>query len=829
MLLLVLQLLLFMVLLIVDGEPFRVALRRLPLFSNLDLIQSCVLDLFLGGFVLYVIAILPFGLFNLPLILTFTAVCFLVAVYFHVDDVRVVFRFRGLRDKFGGNRWVLSGYVIVFALFLFVLIMQLYSLSGFVLGGIFDESIHALRVHLILQNNGVPLTMAPYLQEGIIYPEGAHVIFAYASRVLGFDAATSVYHVTVLFKSLPVFGAYFLGRKLSSSKLYPLGLSFIFAFVSSWPLYVTWGSNPFLVGFPLFLVNLGLLFELVNSERKTSVAELVVVGLLFGFVGAIMVSFIEVLAVIGVIFMAYWIFRSRILSRRRAFEFLIIFLVCLLPMASMFYRFLYFYGYPGHNIGLPGDFAGYQSTQMPFTMLQALNWAFEYLSPFIIVRVLMLFFIGTLLVLFWRTKGNGDQRSIFFFSGSVFAAAALLSFVAFFLPSGFDFISWGHQGIIIAVSISMVLMPFYTVIVRLLKRVNPSRFLPALQKSASSSLLAGIIFLALINGPFIYYRLGVDPQVLSGGYAMFAVTGSADFQLMNWMNQNLSSAAIVLVSPYEPGLFIPAISNQKIVYPYTASAFSFSYQSLVELINEDVMNGTTYRLMRDLSISYVYVGSNAAYWWFQKQKWNQLLFLGNPNFELVKNYGDAYLFRFNPGFPEVAFHDDFDREQWNQTGWVACFYGNGSQNVKGGESLGLEITSQAAVTAGELESVACASREIFVQNKSDVTLSASFELASGFSGKDTFAFIVSNMFQNQTVVVETHDGVMQSYKHSVELNASQNSFTVDISSLWQRSYSSPLPSNFLLQLANYDFDGVQNTVYVLNVTVTSMPIPQCCQ
>ncbi len=828
MLLIVPQLLLFMILLIADGEPFRFALKRFPLFSNLDMLQICIIDLYIGGLALYTLAILPFGLFSLPIILLFSGACLVLSVYVHLNTLKSITGLKNLRDRIIKNQTMLSIYIIVLAFFFFLLFLQLSSLSGFVFGGIFDESIHALRVQLILQNNGVPLTMQPYLPEGIIYPVGSHVLFAYACQVLGFDAPTSVFYITVLFKSLSVLGAYFLGSKLSPNKLYAVGLSFIFAFVSSWPLYVTWGSNPFLVGIPLFLVCLGLLLSVIRNRQKISIVELAAIGLLFGFVGAIMVSFIETLVVVGLIFLIYWFIRSRSVFRRQAFAFLIIFLFCLLPMAPLFYRLALFYNYPGHNIGLPSDFMGYQTTQLSFTMLQAIQWALQNFSPSLIISVTVLAFVIALGVMLWKMKDENNLKSITSFAATVLLAAVLLSILAYFLPSSVEFISWGHQAIIIDLSMSIMLVAFYSAIVKLSRRANLKRISGVFTKKIYANVLLAIILLASLNAPFVYYRLFTDPQTLRGSYSFFAVTGADDYELMNWMKQNLTSTAVVLVSPYEPGLFIPAISTQRIVYPYSASAFSQSYQTLVNLTNENVMNKTTYNLMGNLSITDVYVSSNAAYWWFQKQEWNPLLFLDNPNFKLVKNFGGAYLFQFTPTDPNVVLYDNFSNNVWNEDGWNAYSSGNGFQNVTEttteAGTPALEISAQAAVTPYDQECVSGVSREIFVQNDSDVTLSASYSTVDGFNGNDTLAFIVSNIYQNQTVVIETPNGIMQNYRNSEQVNSS-GSFDVDITKLWQASYDSTLPGDLLLQIGNFNVDGIQNNAYIYNVCVTSTPLP----
>jgi len=820
-----------MSLLIVNGEPFRVAfLRRLRLFSDLDFIQICILDIFLGGFIFYVLSMLPFRLFSLAVTAGFTAFCFFSCIYIHFRTLKALTRPNELRSSLLKNKKVSLDYAIVFAMFFFLLIMHLVSLSNFVLGGIFDESIHSLKVEVILENNYVPLTLQPYLPEGVIYPQASHVIFAFAYYMLNFTVPKAVFYVTILFKSLSVFGAYFLGKKLSSNRIYALTLSFVFTFVSSWPLYVSWGSNPFLVGFPLFLVDLGLFFPLVRSSTKNSFAELAAVGLLFGFAGALIVSYVQTLIVVAFFGLIYWAVKRRNFAYRKLAEFFTVLLFSLVPLIPVLYRFFAFYQYPGHNIGLPAEFAGYQTTRLSFAMTQALQWAFDNLSPHFLIRLLIIFFIASLALLLWKLRDYEDLKPIIAFALTVFVSSTLLSFVSFFLSTDLEVISWGHQGILIAVSLCILLVAFYAKIVKICNSFNLQRVSKFFSKSFYPNVLLATIVLASLNAPFVYYRLFMDPQVLGGAYRIFAVTTSDDYNLMTWMKANLSSDAVVLVSPYESGLFIPAISHHRIAFPYSGSAFTPSYQTLVNLTRKDVLNETTYDLMLNLSISHVFVGSDAAYWWFERQKWNPLLFLGNPNFKLVKNFGQAYLFQFDYAYPHVVFFDDFEHKRWDENGWRAYLNGNGVGNVtvtnSSAHGLGgcLKMTSQASYTVTELKHASYTQREIFVQNDSDVKLSFYLSANEGFHGKDTFAVIVSNVYRNQTVMVATPNGIFEHYSHTALLNASEGFFNFDLSTLWTQAYNSYPPSHLILELVNYDTDGIKNVAYLDNITITSTPI-----
>jgi hypothetical protein len=412
------------------------------------------------------------------------------------------------------------------------------------------------------------------------------------------------------------------------------------------------------------------------------------------------------------------------------------------------------------------------------------------------------------------------------FALSIFASSTALSFISVFLPSDFEIISWGHQGIIIAVSLCIFLLAFYEQLVKICKSLKFERISRFASKTLHANILLAIIVLASVNAPFVYYRFFVDPPVLASSYRFFAITSSDDYSLMLWMRGNVSSDAVVLVSPYESGLFIPAISRNKIKFPYTGSAFTRSYQNLVNMTCRNILNETAYTLMLNLSISHVFVGSDAAYWWFERQKWNPMLFLGNPNFKLVKDFGDAYLFQFNYTNPHRVFFDDFEHKQWDEDGWRAYFYGNGLTNVtitnSSGQGAGqcLKMTSQAAYTITETKCASYIGREIFVENNSDVALSFRLNASEGFHDKDTFAAIVSNVHRNQSVIIATPNGVFQDYAHTAPLSGT----SFDLSAMWYKAYDSSLPIDLILEFVNYDTDGIKNVVYVDDVTVTSVPV-----
>lgn len=824
MLLLFFQLFLLAFLLSIEGEPLRFLLfRRLRFFSDLDMAQIFIFDIFLGCFVLYLIAILPFGLFSRPLLLglTFASLFFSLAVHFkRLKKISL----HGISAHLLKNSQGFSNFVLLAVIFGVFLTIQLVPISNFVLGSIHDTSIHSLMVEVILERSYVPLTLQPYLPEAIQYPQGAHIIFAYASNVLGYNAPKTVFYVTPLFVSLSVFGAYFLGRKLWSYRPFYLGFASVFAFISSWPLFITWGGNPFITGFPLFLINLGLFFHLVARGEKTSVKELVAIGVLFGFNGVLIVSYLETLVAIMTVFLIYVLLSKRNEVRRVLPALVIILFAGLLTLGPFLYRYFAFYFYPGHNIGVPSDFMGYP--HYSFQLFQTIQWTLENLAPYPTTRLIIYLFIPLFSILLWKTKAYRNTKPQFAFALAILGASIIISFVSFLLPADFTIISLPHQGIILTISINIVLTLFFVKFIEILKRQKLRLISKISSKDTFSNKLMAVVLLSLVISPFLYYRFAVDPLTLNSTYGLYAVTTQDDYDLMLWIRENLTSTAVILTNPDEPGLFIPPLAYHKIIYPYTASWFTLPYQRLIEQLRNHVINDTTYYLMSELNITYVYVGAKATNWWLGNFRWDPLLFLGNPNFRLVKSIGNAYLFQLMTR-SNVIFMEDFNQDLWYENGWEANHFGNGLgdimiiQDSKNQSQNSLKITAEAMYTTSELKYASYIYRQIFVQNNTEIDFSFEFNATLSHNGKDALGVLISNVYHNLSIVVTTPYGIFSDYSRSVSTNTYAGSFNCSLSTLWRQYFVEKLPSTFILEFVNYDGDGVKNICYIDNVSISA--------
>jgi hypothetical protein len=112
-----------------------------------------------------------------------------------------------------------------------------------------------------------------------------------------------------------------------------------------------------------------------------------------------------------------------------------------------------------------------------------------------------------------------------------------------------------------------------------------------------------------------------------------------------------------------------------------------------------------------------------------------------------------------------------------------------------------------------------------VQNNSDVTLSFYLNATEGFHGKDTFAVFVSNVYRNQSMIIATPNSVYENYMNTISLTSSESPFgPYSLSAYWRQMFNSSLPSTFILELVNLDFDGVPNIAYIGNIEITSTPL-----
>jgi hypothetical protein len=824
--------------LFVLGEPWRIIFRKFAgPFKSLDFLQILLVNVYLGGFFLYIIAIIPLHLFTAITLYTITILSGIVVLLFHRRKFRSAIQNLSLHPKFSFQNRHSFEIITVASMFLFSLFIQTSPLNYLLFGSTRDTSLHSLFVQVLIENKQVPETLQPYLNEGIIYPQGFTPIAAYSVLILNYSPPQAIFYLTPLFNALTILGAYFLGKTLSRKSNLGLSLAFVFAFVALWPKYITWGSNALVVSFPFYFVCLSLLPFL--AKDKINIKTIFAIGILFGYLSVLHLQLYETLIVSLFILWLYVALKGEKDRWRKLLNLMAVSGLSLLVLSPFIYRFFAFYQYPGHNIGLPADVEIPISQPSLSLFLTGGAWLFEHLAANTLPRIasLVLFFASVLIIVRVRRKNSFTQTNQLIMIGT----ATLLGQLLIILFGAID-----PANLPFYPNLGLLYIPFYFFIAafnflsyhffssHLSKKILAKTNEPKLKTKKFLATTISLMLLLGVYAPFLYQSIALDVRNLHGSYAVFSVTTEQDFQLLLWIRDNLPRNAVILVNTYQSGTFIPSIANRKTVFPFLASSYSVSYQKLVALLESNILNATTLNLMKHFNITNIYVGSGVSSWDCWKHQWNPKLFLGNPNFKYTKNFGNAYLFQYNYTHPDTVFFDDFEHALWNENGWQTYYGGNGIGNMMITTNFGyngsrcLTITAQAVYTPSEREFRCQVFREIFVQNNSNITLSFYLNATEGFHNKlpfnDTFAVFISNVYRNQSLVFTTPNGVYKDYADTILLeDGSEGSFCFDLSSRWREKFNSSFSNPFILEFVNYDFDGVENVAYVDNITVTSTP------
>ena len=842
------QLLFFMLCLCVLGEPWRIIIRKFAgLFKSLDILQILIVNVFLGGFFLYLIAIVPLHLFTAATTYAITVLSGLAVVLFHRRKIRNIVQGLSLRSKFSFQNFRSLEVIIVASIFLFCLFMYTSPFNSLIFGSIRDTSVHSNFIQVLIENKQIPETEQPYSSAGIIYPQGHSAIAAFSIFIWNYSPPEAIFFITSLFNALTILGAYFLGKTLSTKRYMGLSLAFVFAFVASWPKYITWGSNAFVTSFPFYLVCLSFLVCLAKNKLK--MRTVFAIGILFGYLAVLHLQVYETLIASLIILWLYFVLKREKEKWSGLQNLIAVTGFSMLVLSPFLYRGLAFYRYPNHNIGLPVDVEIPTIQQGLPLILDGIVFFFEHLASSTLFHVfsLLLFLASVLVIIIVRRNDshirNGELPMIgaatFLGQLLLFALAAifgtystpLLLSAPLFYPN--QLLLYIPFYFLIA-ALNFNLYQFFSshlthLIRKIAGKTKESRF----KTKKLLTLAISLLLLLGVYAPLLYQSIVLDAGYLYGSYAVFSITTEQDLQLILWIKKNLPKDVTILVNTFSSGTFIPSIANRKVVFLPHACSYSVSYQKLVALLEENKLNATTFDLMKSFNITHVYVGAKVSPWDNYRHRWNSRLFLGNPNFKLMKNFGDAYIFQLNITDPNMVFFDDFEYAHWNDNGWQAYNNGIGLGNITITSNHGyrsqrsLRIAAKAVYTVSEWKYILSISREFFVQNNSDVTFSFYLNATEGFHGQDTFAVFVSNIYHNQSMIMTTPKGVYENYAHAISLGDTEGFFEFkgnsSLSKLWHQMSNSSLPNPFILEFVNLDFDGVENIAYVDSIEITSTP------
>jgi hypothetical protein len=308
--------------------------------------------------------------------------------------------------------------------------------------------------------------------------------------------------------------------------------------------------------------------------------------------------------------------------------------------------------------------------------------------------------------------------------------------------------------------------------------------------------------------PFVSYRVWFTPRELASLYNSFAITTESDYELMMWMRGNLKNNAVILVSPYECGNFIPSVSQKKAIYPPSGYLLSLSYRKTINLITYEVINETFYELLNNFQITHIFVGSDAIKYWGkikleEDPKWDPALFLGNPNFKLVKNVGNSYLFNFSYLDSNIVFIESFESLNLTQMGWDFAEIEKGNYNftiVKDGKNNNL---LRAVVVRNESSRwlYSCSiSRKVYLWSSINVTMSFYLN-ASNVAPPNTVSVSVSDPYRKRHITFATPSILYTDQTNVITLTNNCGNFSYNISYIWEKVFNEPLPNTVIVELA----------------------------
>ena len=663
-----LELLFFAAAFLPAGELFRtLAARWVSLFRDLGVIERLLLDLYLGGGGLYVLAVVPFGLFGLPLVVVYLDVAAALLVLLAVGPWR--------RSSRSGRSWlprfssaflpvlaVVAATVAVFAIELFVA-------EGVPTGNSYDTSLLADYVALLLLHHQVPVSLAPIAPQLTSYPQGTTVWLAAAQLIFSLPPARSPLLVTPLFLSLSPLAGFVLGRRQLGSAWAGVLLGLTFALVGSWTRVMVATSNDFVFSFPLVLWLLAR-SDLWRGAHPPGWADALAYAAVLGYSAALNPVGAEWLfPTIVVLGLVNGGFRAGYL-RRAIPRWIGTLGVGLLFVTPALWTILkgggtLFASSGAVTVPSPTGLPGISSAQLVGSIDPFLFRAHDiWLSPFWALRFeLAILLVGGAAILvipdlFRRlgASGPGFRQLIATTIGS--AIAILL--VELGAARGLGALD-GLALVSSAAEISIYLFAIYTVLAAValyllveyvrgesapssLDEPTPHRPTPSPHRRPRVSLTGpqaiglGLVVVLLVPGLVV---TGTDfPPYLQDLYGSYGRVTASDFALFTWAEHGLPAGARVLVAPGSAAQFLPAYTNIVLVFPVQRIAQNESYVDLDRQLVEGHLNSSAFLELDWLDIQYIVVTGNTTNLWAPFDPGA----LTGPSFDLVYQNGDAYVF-----------------------------------------------------------------------------------------------------------------------------------------------------------------------------------------
>ena len=655
------------------GELVRaVVATRVEAWRSLESVERLLLDFYLGGATMYLLAAVPLGAFVAPVVFGLPVVAGIVLLGWAVlrrGSPLASYTARALSNLFRPAAVV--ALVAALGLFAFELAIALPVPTG----NTFDSSLLTLYVSLLLHHHTIPLSFQPYAAVGLLYPQGATVWLGWAQLVFALPAARTSLLVTPLFLGIVPLGAFVFGRRAFASDRAGVAFALMFAAVGSWTRVLVSGSNDFVFAYPLVLLLAGQSFGWLRGPIP-SFGDALAFGVMVGYSAALNPVGAEwllpSLLLAGALVRPAWLGGAlRWLSRWAVAA--LVALVALVPT-------LYVLGQGWNSPGFtPGGGAPPPQASLGITTAQFVGSIDPYLFrptdvwlspvPFLRLELAVLLTVGiAVLVLVPRHSAAGGFLGPFrtFVLAGIVVLLALLG-VIWAASTGFG-PAVRLAEISSAAELSIWLFTLYTLVaglalVFLLERwaayarspvpTGSDRIGRGGPRPTGGKLPRGtitILLALLIVVPGVALTPAALPPVLSELYHDLGNVSEADFALLNYAGAHLPPGARVLVAPGSAAEFLPGYAPDLVLLFPLVPGFRWlnqSYDLVVRELTNATLDASGLAALAALDVEYIAVTSNNTVLW---PPFSPAPLLADPaTFPLVWSEGDAFLFERVPG------------------------------------------------------------------------------------------------------------------------------------------------------------------------------------
>ena len=656
------------------GELVRLVVSRAArVWQHLEPIERGLLDLYLGGAVVYFVAAVPFGVFGTVVVVALPVAAGIVLLALLATSDPRLGASRTRSDLAG---LLAPGPLLVLLSALTLFVLELGVATPVATGNTYDSSLLTLYTSLLLHQRTLPLSFAPFASVGILYPQGTTAWLGWGQLLFGLSPPRTALLVTPLFLAAAPLGGYVLGRRWFATERAGVAVALLLAWIGPGTRSLVGGSNDFVLAFPLVLLLAGEAVLWVRSDPPRW-EDVLAWGLVLGYSAALNPIGAELLfpALILAGLLARPRFGHAVLAWFGRWGAAIA--IALVPLLPSIYVLAEGWGSPGF---VPGAGAAPPGTPVGFSTADLIGRLDPYLFrsgdtaiapiPFLSAEFAILLTIGIALLLFTsRTSPLGRYLE----TGRVLLGSLIASAVGYLL------LLWGTRtgarplldlaALSNANEVSTWLFNAYAVaaaipLALLLERwaapplpTGPSSGAPDpsvrrgsrlgswRRRAQSRPAVIALGVAAIVIVPAVALTVSELPPVLSEVYGDFGNVSSADFALLQYAGAHLPPGARVLVAPGSSAEFLPGYAPDIVLlYPLVPGWpwINASYRLLVSELTNATLNASGLAALGALDVGYVAVtGANTILW----PPFSPAPLLADPGeFPVLFHDGDAFLF-----------------------------------------------------------------------------------------------------------------------------------------------------------------------------------------